>query len=41
MVVEWDRPINLRTTFDKPPFWFNLMQYQMRILGAVSRIVSI
>jgi selenocysteine-specific translation elongation factor len=41
MVVEWDRPINLRTTFDKPPLLVQLDAGQMRILGAVSRIVSI
>jgi len=38
MVVSWDRPIDLRTTFDKPPLLVQLDAGPMRIIGPVSNI---
>ena len=38
MVVNWDRPIDLRTTFDKPPLLVQLDAGPMRITGPVSDI---
>ena len=38
MVVNWDRPIDLRTKFDKPPLLVQLDAGLMRIIGPVSNI---
>ena len=38
MVVNWDRPIDLRTIFDKPPLLVQLDAGPMRIIGPVSDI---
>ena len=38
MVVNWDRPIDLRTKFDKPPLLIQLDAGLMRIIGPVSNI---
>ena len=38
MVVNWDRPIDLRIKFDKPPLLVQLDAGLMRIIGPVSNI---
>ena len=38
MVVNWDKPIDLRTKFDKPPLLVQLDAGLMRIIGPVSNI---